>query len=215
MLGGIKARLLLLSRDSQGAKELEDVKEGDHIDRDPGKDDEDADDLGRKEDSSTSIVEKSVGVVDGVCSSRVGDLVGRGAGLKASVGSSVSLQDVLLLGHEADPEEAPCAAEAVHGCRHERVVDLELQEQDADTFKDDSGDRSADDGCPRLEDVAATRDGDKATEDAVAACQEVPGLVPEECDCKSHEASSSSSKGGGDGSSTHNHSSIRSVDEDH
>lgn len=45
VLGHIEARLLLLGRDAQHPKELEAVKERNHVGGDPAKDNEEADDL--------------------------------------------------------------------------------------------------------------------------------------------------------------------------
>ena len=45
MLRSIQASLLLLSRNAQHSKQLEDVEEGEHVGRDPGEDGNDADNL--------------------------------------------------------------------------------------------------------------------------------------------------------------------------
>ena len=45
MLGGVKSSLLLLSRDTEHAKGLEDEEEGNHVGGDPCEDGEDSADL--------------------------------------------------------------------------------------------------------------------------------------------------------------------------
>ena len=65
----------------------------------------------------------------------------------------------------------------MHGSSAQGVVDLELEEHNAYQLKDNVSDDSVNDGSPRLENVAAGSDGDKAAENTIADSQEVPGLL--------------------------------------
>ena len=82
---------------------------------------------------------------------------GRGGGR-----SSRSSARVLADGEEADGDEAPQAARAVHGEGVEGVVDAEAAHQARRGVVDDGREHADDDGRPGINNHAARRDADEA-----------------------------------------------------
>ena len=62
----------------------------------------------------------------------------------------VDLNDVLIFGKEANHDETSHARESVHGSSTKGVVNLELEERDADKLEDNITNDSSNDSGPRL-----------------------------------------------------------------
>mmetsp|Transcript_18111 Transcript_18111/g.38975 ORF Transcript_18111/g.38975 Transcript_18111/m.38975 type:complete len:346 (+) Transcript_18111:168-1205(+) len=182
VLGGINAPGLLLLGDAQLTQGLENGEEDAHEGADPGGDDEDADNLAGQQAAATPLVESTV--------------VGR---------PSIGLHHILLLGHEAHEDDAPHAAESVHGRGQQGVINAQLEEEDAHALKDQGGHERVDDRGPGLQHVRAGGDGHEAYQHAVAGVDHVPGLVPQEGDAQ-HGHPASTARQGGAHSSAGSHS---------
>ena len=205
MLRGIQTHGLLLSRNTEHAQHLEDVEEGDHVASNPAKDDQDSNDLASEQLPASTLVESTVGV---------GSRVGVGS-QGVSMGASIDLEDILLLSQQADKKHPPHAGKAVHGSSTKGIVNLELEEEDADKLEDNGSAGSVNNGSPRLNDVAAGGDSHKAAEDAIADRKEIPGLVAGKGPEEAGDTSGSTRQGSGDGSAPDDHGVVSGLDKHH
>mmetsp|Transcript_123331 Transcript_123331/g.349438 ORF Transcript_123331/g.349438 Transcript_123331/m.349438 type:complete len:398 (-) Transcript_123331:498-1691(-) len=91
-----------------------------------------------------------------------------GPELVAAVEDAVAAVALLLVPEEADREDPPEAAGAVHGEGVHDVVDPKLLEEHRRSLVDEPADEPDDEGLPGLDEGAPRGDGDQAREHAVA-----------------------------------------------
>jgi len=85
----------------------------------------------------------------------------------------VSIHDTGVLRKEGDGNAAPDAAEAVHLCCLQRIVDLHLLHKQAAEAVDEGTDDADAEGGPSLDDVTASSDADEAGKNTVRDALEI------------------------------------------
>mmetsp|Transcript_45008 Transcript_45008/g.115103 ORF Transcript_45008/g.115103 Transcript_45008/m.115103 type:complete len:477 (+) Transcript_45008:147-1577(+) len=177
MLRDVQPNHLLCRSAAQDASLPEGEEEGAHEADGPGGDAEDGNELTRQQVAATARVESAVA--------------------SGSDSLAVDLLGVGLGGQQPGDEDTPHAAGAVHGRRLQRVIDAKLADGGDGSEEDQRAECARDDGGPGLQDSAARRDGDQATEQPVADVEEVPHAGAAELEDQRGNTACARGKGGG------------------
>mmetsp|Transcript_9903 Transcript_9903/g.40923 ORF Transcript_9903/g.40923 Transcript_9903/m.40923 type:complete len:497 (+) Transcript_9903:174-1664(+) len=177
---------LLLLGHAEQARDLERAEEHDAADRDPGEDGEQRDDL-RAEQPAAAAVEAAP-----VLAAGVGEDEARGL-LVVRARVAVGGDSVGARAEEAGGQEAPHAADHVHGRGVERVVDPHHLEDVGGAVVQPAGDHTDEQAGEGLCGRHAGAGRHEAREDAVEHRRQVDGHAPDEVD---HHHAASAAGGG-------------------